>query len=469
MRRMKGFLNQLSIKNKWTMVTASTIVVSYALISGMLYIAINNWLINDEQQVAERAAAEVQSFFINEGSHITLQDIKRNTSLINAILDKAQTVRIYNQDHVEIIRINNSYLAPDEKPQLADIEQGKLIKTTLEDTEAYVIYKPIQIGVFQGYIELIHPLTKYGAMMQYLLTTLVILGVGAVLIASAISRYIAVLLLKPIQQLRDSMVNVKDYGLSQQPNIMYEANDEIGDLLTMYNSMLVELEQVFMQQQQFVQDASHELRTPIQAIEGHLSMLDRWGKKDSAILDESLQTSLQEVRRMKKLMEELLLLARNEERNLDAVTDVEFVLNEVITELQFLYESAKFEIHVQGDKVKAIVSEQALNQILRNSIENALNYSNENPVVSITVKYASNNVLVEVQDNGIGISEEHLPHIFNRFYRVDDARTNVTGSTGLGLSITKMLADKYKLQLEVESEVHVGTTFKVSVPTKKAL
>lgn len=469
MRRMKRLLNQLSIKQKWTIVTASTIVVSYALISGMLYIAINNWLINDEQQTAERTASDVQSFFLDEGSRITLGDIKKNTSLINAILDKAQTVRIYNQDHVEIIRINNSYLAPKEKPHLADIMQGKLIKTTLEDTQAFVIYKPIQIGVFHGYIELIHPISKYEAMMQYLLTTLVILGVGAVLIASALSRYIAVLLLRPIQQLRDSMVSVKDYGLSQKPNLTYEANDEIGDLLTIYNSMLAELERVFLQQQQFVQDASHELRTPIQAIEGHLSMLDRWGKKDSVILDESLQTSLQEVRRMKKLMEELLQLARNEEHNSGAVADVEFVLNEVITELQFLYESAKFEIHVQGDKATAVVSEQALHQILRNSIENALNYSNGDPVVSITVEYIGNNVLVEVRDYGIGISEEHLPHIFNRFYRVDDARTNVTGSTGLGLSITKMLADKYKLQLEVESEVHVGTTFKVSVPMKRAL
>ena len=285
MKTIKNFISKLSIKQKWTFVSAFTIIISYALISVIVYIAIHNWLINDEERSAIRTAEDVQGFFRTEGAFITVKDIQNNTSLMNAIVDQAQTVRIYNFDHIEIIRINDTMPSPQHTPNMQHILENSIVREKIGESDSYIVYKPIRIGTFTGYMELIHPLDKFHSMMTYILTLLLILGIGAVVIASTISRYIATLLLKPIQQLRDSMATIRDSGLSAKSNVHYEAQDEIGDLFRIYQSMLNELRESFKRQQQFVQDASHELRTPIQAIEGHLSLIDRWGKDPAARAD----------------------------------------------------------------------------------------------------------------------------------------------------------------------------------------
>ncbi len=430
MKSLKKFTNKLSIKQKWTFVSAFTIIISYALISCIVYIAIHNWLINDEESSAIRTAEDVQAFFRTEGAFITIKDIQSNTSLINAIVDQAQTVRIYNFDHIEIIRINNTMPSPTKKPNVEYILSSTIIQDKIGDSNSYIVYKPIQIGSFTGYMELIHPLDKFHSMMTYIFTLLLLLGIGAVVIASILSRSIATLLLKPILQLRDSMSKVRDSGLSVQSNVHYEAQDEIGDLFRIYHSMLNELKESFDRQQQFVQDASHELRTPIQAIEGHLSLIDRWGKDDPSILNESIQTSLTEVHRMKKLMEELLLLARNEGHLANSTVDVENVIQQVIEDLNFIYPTAIFEVSADCAIKYAKISEQALSQIVRNIFENGIHYNEQQPIIQIYITSVDSIIQITIKDNGIGIAEEHLHYIINRFYRADPSRQNEHGRTG---------------------------------------
>ena len=460
----KNFINKLSIKQKWTFISAITIIVSYALISCIIYIAINNWLINDEEQSAKRTADDVQSFFRTEGAFITIKDIQNNTSLINAIVNQAQTVRIYNFDHIEIIRINDTMPSPQTVPNTDKILSNMIVREKVGQTDAYIVYKPIQIGTFSGYMELIHPLDKFHSMMTYILTLLLLLGIGAVVIASTLSRYIASLLLKPIQQLRDSMATIRESGLSAQSNVHYDARDEIGDLFNMYHAMLNELKESFERQQQFVQDASHELRTPIQAIEGHLSLIDRWGKEDPTILNESIQTSLIEVRRMKKLMEELLMLARNEEHLTNTPVNIESVIQQVINDLGFIYPVATFHVSNQSEFKNVVMSEQALSQIIRNIFENGIHYNENDPIIETIITSINSKIHITINDNGIGIAEEHLPFIFNRFYRADESRLNDHGGTGLGLSITKMLADKYNIKISVRSKLNEGTSFIIEIP-----
>jgi len=356
--------------------------------------------------------------------------------------------------------------SPENTPTIQKIMSHTIAREKIGDSDTYIIYQPIRIGTFTGYMELIHPLDKFHSMMTYILTLLLILGIGAVIIASTLSRYIATLLLRPIQQLRDSMSTIRDSGLSAQSNVHYEAQDEIGDLFRIYQSMLNELRESFQRQQQFVQDASHELRTPIQAIEGHLSLIDRWGKDDPTILNESIQTSLTEVRRMKKMMEELLLLARNEDSTSNIFINVEKVIRQVIEDMHFIYPSTTFHISTNQSEIKnAMISEQALNQIIRNIFENGIHYNEQQPVIETFITSVDSTVYITIKDNGIGIAEEHLPFIFNRFYRADESRHNEHGGTGLGLSITKMLADKYNIEIGVQSKLNKGTTFTIKIPS----
>src|SRR5690606_28151117 len=307
----------------------------------------------------------------------------------------------------------------------------------------------------------IHPLAAFQSMMNYILTTIFIIGFGAILFSVMISYYLANMLMKPLVQLRDAMSFVRKNGFTAQPEFDYTAKDEIGDLLHMYRTLMNELEISFTKQQQFVADASHELRTPIQVIEGHLSLIKRWGKDEPEVMEESLNTSLTEIARMRKMIEELLQLARREQADGQASADIEQVYEQVKDELLQLYPAVQFHLTVTGEKTAASITEHALAQIFRNIFSNSIRYNSNVPNLHVTIDYneLQSPISITIEDNGIGISEQHLPHIFDRFYRVDASRTNKIAGTGLGLSITKMLADKYEVEIDVESKLQKGTFF----------
>lgn len=450
----------MSLKEKWMLSTATTIFISYALICLILYISLHTWLLNNEERGALRSADDMSSFFETLSPTTTIQQLQDRLS--NTIGKQEQTIRIMNFDGINILSFNE--VSPS-VPTVATYEE--LLNTVIRKTDdAYIVERIVQIGPFQGYMQLIHPLTTFHKMMQYVLTTMILVGIGALLLVALISYYLANHLIRPIQQLRDSMRSVRDKGLTAREAFTYHADDEIGDLLTMYDSMLEELNISFTQQQQFVADASHELRTPIQAVEGHLSLLTRWGKDDPQILNESIASSLTEVQRMKKMIEELLQLARREQVSASEA-DVAVVLTQAINELIAVYPDTLFQVEETEQKQLAAISPEALAQILRNIMENGIRYNETVPEIIISTAQIDGCFYVEIKDNGIGIAKEHLPFIFDRFYRVDESRQQKGGGTGLGLSITKMLATKYHVELKVQSEIRQGTTFLLKIPLKK--
>ncbi|HWL11767.1 MAG TPA: HAMP domain-containing histidine kinase [Ureibacillus sp.] len=456
----KLFPKNQSLKKKWTLSTAAIILLSYAVICSVIYIALYSWLIQNEENNAVRTADDLTSFFKSQNNSFSVQEFQGNTGLTKAIVNQNQTVRIFNMDGYELIRINDvNSAAP------LDYSYGqfgadiKVSKDVIDDEKVFVVNKPVVIGDFKGILQLIHPLATFKSMMQYILTTMLIAGLGAILLAGCIGYYLANVLIRPLQDLRDSMLSIQKKGFEEPINFAYDTDDEIGDLLKLYKSMMADLQNSFAKQQQFVSDASHELRTPIQAIEGHLALIKRWGKNDPDVLEESLNTSLEEVNRMKKMIEELLDLARKEERDEEALANVKKVLCSVKDELQIIYPDARIQISENGTSKQPHITENALAQIIRNIVENGIRYNNQPPIIDIDVHYLTENVFLTISDNGIGISREHLPYIFDRFYRVDSSRENNGGGTGLGLSITKMLTEKYEVEMDVTSQVQNGTTF----------
>ncbi|WP_371514647.1 sensor histidine kinase [Solibacillus sp. R5-41] len=166
------------------------------------------------------------------------------------------------------------------------------------------------------------------------------------------------------------------------------------------------------------------------------------------------------------MIEELLHLARREEVDENAVTDVELVLENVEQELLLLYPYVQFKRDVIGQKKLASITEQAAGQIFRNIMSNGIRYNDKEQKIQLSIHYTELAIMVTIRDNGIGISEKHLPFIFDRFYRVDEARSNHIGGTGLGLSISKMLAEKYRIEIDVKSSVNNGTSFILKFPLK---
>ena len=270
-------------------------------------------------------------------------------------------------------------------------------------------------------------------------------------------------MLKPIRTITESIDEVTGDNLSARLE-QVDSQDELMELTNRINDMLNNLEQSFLRQQNFVADASHELKTPISVIQGYANMLRRWGKDDPKILDEGIEAIARDSENMKRIVEQLLLLARLGNFNLNSSR---FNLSEVVEETVESYkmvDSAHEIVCVCDENAITVETDKNLfTECLRAIIDNAIKYTPEGGGITVGCRMREKFAEITVADTGIGISAEDLPHIFERFYRCDKARGRAKGSTGLGLSIAKSIAETMGGEIEVSSNVGVGTTFTIKL------
>ena len=236
------------------------------------------------------------------------------------------------------------------------------------------------------------------------------------------------------------------------------------------NGLLRRMQEAKLQQMRFVSDASHELRTPIAVIQGYVNMLDRWGKTDEKVLDESIEALKLESDHMQELVEQLLFLARGDSGRNSlrlASVDVGEMLHEVCEEYQMIDESHEYLCSVPDGSSANLVAQvdlAMLKQSLRIMVENARKYSPAGTQISLSAAADDASVTFSVQDEGIGLSPADAAHIFDRFYRSDSARQKDVEGSGLGLSIAKWIVDAHGGTIEVLSSEGVGTRFTVRIP-----
>ena len=258
---------------------------------------------------------------------------------------------------------------------------------------------------------------------------------------------------------KNSLDNLKiftqDYNLDSEIRIHSEENFiEFSILQKSFKNMLIRLKEQSQLQIDFVNNASHELKTPIFVIKGYVDMLNDWGKDDKEVLDEGLIVLKKEIQNMQELTEKLLFLAKS--KNLIAEKNninLDNVLKEVIDNLSFAYPKQKInyissEIFIESDIA-------LLKLLFKNLVENAIKYGKDNPI-NIELK-KEKKVKVIIEDFGVGISEKALPHIFERFYREDEARNREIKSYGLGLSIVKEIIALLNIDIQIESQLGKGT------------
>ena len=293
-------------------------------------------------------------------------------------------------------------------------------------------------------------------------------------------------ILKPLNEIAEAANRLSDMAFDEEKfhnledaisKISPVASDErfhIGDnelqgLEEAINNLLDRMRDSYRQQARFVSDASHELRTPISVIQGYANMLDRWGKEDESVLDESIKAIKSESENMKNLVEQLLFLARgiNGKTQLQIT---EFSLNDMMTEV---FEESKMidknHLYKYIEKEKATVYGDIglLKQTARILIDNAAKYTDEGECIILKTGISSKEEpYFSVQDNGIGMDEDDVTHIFERFFRADTARVRKNGGTGLGLSIAKWIIDNHKGYVSVLSRQDIGTRITVFLPKK---
>jgi heavy metal sensor kinase len=268
----------------------------------------------------------------------------------------------------------------------------------------------------------------------------------------------------PLAALSDTARKVNLGNLSRQRLFAPPDAPELAQLANTFNELLDRVEAAHMSQHRFVADASHELRTPLTILRGEIEVALRRPRSTEEYA-EVLQSSREEIERLSRLTENLLTLARADAGQAlvrREPVNLEEIAREVCRKLTPLSEQRKVTLDcaaleavvVSGDSV-------ALEQILFNLVENALRYTPPGEGAAVRVAARGGEAVVDVEDHGSGIAPEHLPHLFERFYRVDKARSREFGGAGLGLSIVKTLVEAHGGSVEVRSEVGKGSVFTV--------
>lgn len=336
---------------------------------------------------------------------------------------------------------------------------GSVLESYMKPFIALLIFEVLIliVGIGKGrrkIRKILRPLTDISQQAQNLSTT--------------VNRELSAEEMKRLRDLAGTISNIDATKLDKRLSVDGTQN-ELKALANAINNMLDRIDEAYHSQVRFVSDASHELRTPISVIQGYVNLLDRWGKNDEATLQEAIDAIKSEAESMKELIEQLLFLARgdNETLHLDLeIFDSSEIIDEILKETQMIDSLHTFRIK---SKTTAFVNadRQLLKQAIRILIENSIKYTPDQGEIVVSVEEENGMVRISVQDNGIGIDPQNLPHIFDRFYRSEESRARKTGGSGLGLAIMKWIIDRHGGTIEVVSRKDLGTRTTILMPKVK--
>ena len=450
-------MKQRKLKTKWMIITTTITFSTIFIFSLIIIFFLSNALRHNELSEAERSSSDIiQLFESKQLNDITPLDL-------NASLGNFQKVILYNKNgekQIETSNDNDIVYSPNFKPKEIDTA---LIKK-YHNNDYLIITNRINTHHFKGYSVIIHSLENYNALVNSLYFIALIFGVIATFITAMVSYFFSAQITKPLILMSNKMQQIRRDGFQEKVDLVtnYEETD---NLIVTFNEMMFQLEESFNQQRQFVEDASHELRTPLQIIQGHLNLIQRWGKKDAAILEESLDISLEEMTRITKLVEELLLLTKDNNNSKENETESVEINQEItsrIKSLKQLHQDYVFEFVPYQKPLNIKIDRYQFEQVLIIFIDNAMKYDQVNKYIQIQTNLRNKQISIEITDHGVGIPKEDIDFIFDRFYRVDKSRSRKLGGNGLGLSIAKKIIELNHGTIHVESEVGKNTTFKIT-------
>jgi heavy metal sensor kinase len=319
--------------------------------------------------------------------------------------------------------------------------------------------EPVVLRVFRSEAELRRAMAELGAVLAFALPL-------AVALSAAGGYLIAHRSLSPMSQIAARARQITAESLEGRlpvPN----PHDELGQLATVFNATLARLENSFAELRRFTADASHELRTPLTALRAVGEAALRPDAGDPKSLREALSSMLEETRRLSDLVDALLLLARADTGVILASlqqVDLAELLSEVRDTLLVLAEEKSQQLEIVAGHLTVRADRELLRLALLNLVHNAIRYSAEGLNISLRVRRRDANAVVEVVDQGPGIAPQHQQKVFERFYRIDQARSRASGGAGLGLAIARWAIERQGGHVELESELGRGSLFRIVMP-----
>ncbi|SUI98851.1 Signal transduction histidine-protein kinase ArlS [Sporosarcina pasteurii] len=272
------------------------------------------------------------------------------------------------------------------------------------------------------------------------------------------------IVINPIEKLIATMSQSRKSGTYEKIQMSVDRKDEMAQMALTFNEMMEQLEQNYKQQEQFVSNASHELKTPLTVIESYARLLTRRGFDNRDVAEEAVGAILSESVRMKSMIEQLLQLAKNDEQATFQFEETD-LFDQIEKTVKPMRQAYARQFDFEGIKNAIVLTDsEKFRQLLYIFLDNARKYSED--LVKVAMQDEGDGYSIAITDYGNGIPQEALPHVFNRFYRVEEDRNRKTGGTGLGLAIAKQLADGLGAGLKMESISGMGTTVRITIPKR---
>ena len=360
-----------------------------------------------------------------------------------------------NEKFEENILKNRPYLANDEM-EIAKLGNALVYRAQLDyvhDSEHVTLY-------------FYRTITSMNHIFDKLAIFLICIDFFGLLFAVRIGNVVSKNILQPITTMTNLAKKIAYKKIDDRIPIS-PANDELTELAKTFNEMLDRLQGGIFKQQKFVSDASHELRTPATVIAGYIEILEKYGRDDKELLEESVEAIRSESQNMKNLLENLLFLARTDQDR-QKIYKEKFELSEmvsdVIRKMQKVISTHEVEL-LKNDSAEIFADRTMILQMLRIFLDNATKYTPEGGKISVSSEKISDKIILKISDTGIGIAAENIEKIFERSVRIDSENLvkEVRGS-GLGLSIAKWIAENHGIKIEVQSKLGEGTTFILKIP-----
>ena len=397
-----------------------------------------------------------------------LKEYNSVKEILNSNISKDRYDDIFKSMDLEVIIYKDGKILYKNKDLDKDISLENIEKKKIgydyeinEDEDIY-LNAPINIEGTNNYIYIFTESDIFKNFIENTTPSLIVTVILVLIFSILLGTYVSKVFLDKLKNLRETIKNIKEKGVGERV-LITNPKDEFDKVNILFNSMMDEVEESINSQKRFVQDASHELKTPLTILKGHLKMLNRWGKEDKEVLDKSLNISLEEVERLEKLVNDLLVLGRVQNGKIDLnnieETNLLEVVNNVLYDFKLINKDVSFEVTISKDLNIKILKEH-LKQLMIIFIDNAIKYSDKDLKIIKINGFKNDRINITIEDNGIGILKEDLDKITDRFYRADKSR-KYNNSFGIGLSVSKELIKLYKGELKISSEVGVGT--KISI------
>lgn len=408
---------------------------------------------NDNDELAKKLISNVKV-----ESTLELNNIYADQGITLSIKEKGSYRVLYSDIAYQAVSERDFYhgIHYDRKSKSNTLVINQTKDITIEGQEYEILF---QYDMTYHYINMFSILWKLT--LIYLVLVIIIIRKG---------QESDVKLFEPLRIMSATANRLTAHNLHSERLSIEGTKNELKDLANVINSMLDRIETSYEIQKQFVSDASHELRTPIAVIQGYSNLLNRWGKTNPEVMEESIEAIQNEAKSMQDLVEKLLFLSRHDKKTLKLDKkkfNIKPLVEDMVKETRLVAENRIIEnpiledVIVYGDK-------QSLKQAIRIFIENAVKYTKDGDTITITCqKEDDGDCIITIKDTGIGMTRTDIDHIFDRFYRSDNVKNHNISGHGLGLSLAKLIILAHTGKIKVRSQFTKGTSFIVTLPNRE--